>query len=234
MAELLEHIGQSRLAHNFILIGGTALALQLGHRTSEDLDFFSMDKDTSCPSIADMKAVCNSPRIGTTLRLSDQVHYDIAGIRVTFLQYPFAFHDSPQYFHGVPLASVLDLGAMKAHTIGRRAKIRDYIDLWKVLDSGIGLNDIIERANNLFNRSDQEFSAKSFLAQLTYYDDIPTTDVATIYERYGFSTPWNKVADDIATKVTKYVSAMTHLTTNNSAFVEDAENRADRDEVPKI
>ena len=62
---------------------------------------------------------------------------------------------------------------MKAFALGGRAKWKDYVDLWFILESGIQLSDIIQKAKMLFNTDTSTvFVDKIFLEQLTYYGDV--------------------------------------------------------------
>ena len=152
----------------FYLAGGTALALQLGHRISVDFDFFSPEPIAEIFLAKfyreflrdEVKEILNSPREFSVLA---------NGVKVTFLQYPFALVDDLVKDAGLKMASVREIGAMKAYTIGRRSEMKDYVDMRAVLLSGISLNEVCDLAEKKFG---QNFSRKMFLQQLVYLDDV--------------------------------------------------------------
>ena len=72
---------------------------------------------------------------------------------------------------------------MKAHALGRRAKWKDYIDLYFVMNRYQGINKIIKKAKNIFS---SEFNEKLFRSQLVYFKDIDYTE-KIIYMK-GFET----------------------------------------------
>jgi hypothetical protein len=163
----------------FYLAGGTALALQLGHRVSVDFDFFSAEpvKKEFLESFYkifaqnQVKEIFNTPQEFSVL--ADEV-------KITFLHYPFPLIDGLIKDGGLSMASIREIGAMKAYTIGRRAELKDYVDMRAVLFSGIHLNQICEDAENKFG---ENFSRKMFLQQLVYLDDVEDQVIQFLDER---------------------------------------------------
>jgi hypothetical protein len=151
----------------FYLVGGTAIALQLGHRRSIDFDLF---KPTSFVS----KKIVNKFSLSghqyeVTLRLPHQLNIMVLGVRATFYEFPYDIM-TPIDFKGVfRMPDLLTLAAMKAFAFGRRSKWKDYVDMYFLLRDKFNFEQISVRAYELFG---EEFSQKLFAAQLSYFDDI--------------------------------------------------------------
>lgn len=150
-----------------VLGGGTALALQLGHRMSVDLDFF-LPKPISLQFVARIQRLYKS--IETIIRTGDEFTFvSPQKVKITFLFYPY----SPLYarvnMKHVQSFHWKDIALDKAHTIGRRHEWRDYVDLYWCVRNGFALKNIIQGAEKKFGDS---FSAKLFLSQLVYLKDI--------------------------------------------------------------
>ncbi len=155
-----------RFSSQFGLVGGTAIALHLGHRQSIDFDLFS-NKPFDNAHIRKIIVKTNS---------IDRVVFDeegqytvlINGVRFTFLEYPFqlSFHRNAP--GGIRLPDLLTLAAMKAYALGRRAKWKDYVDMYFIIKK-YGLNRVTARARSIFVK---EFNEKVFRTQLSYFDDI--------------------------------------------------------------
>ena len=154
---------------NFVLYGGTALALRLGHRSSVDFDFFSSQTlDTEAlykiPFIADAEVLQREP---TALTLSvnppDPVKVSFFG------NIGFGRVSSPdQTADGVlAVASLLDLFGTKLKVLLQRVAARDYLDLAAILRTGIPLQDGLGAAVALYGN---EFPPTDAVKALAFYD----------------------------------------------------------------
>ncbi len=161
----------------FYLSGGTALALHLGHRQSRDLDFFTQNPLGRLPSLTGMKNVLSSFRtVEWELNTSEQVQWRLNDVSVTLLAYPFTHQFNYHSWRGLSVADARDVAVQKAYTVGRRAQARDYLDLHAVLTRGIvSLDDLVDMAQDTYRDA---FSARLFLQQLTYTQDLPDRDSA--------------------------------------------------------
>ncbi len=158
-----------------ILGGGTALALQLGHRQSIDFDFFC-SKLISSKLILKIKDIFGEIKI--LINNSDELTFLTPNkVKITFLYYPFKFNSQPLNFEDLKLLNILDISATKAYALNRRASIKDYIDIYTILKSGITLPQIIKKAINIFG---ELFSEKLFLSQLLFMEDIDPSSFGEI------------------------------------------------------
>ena len=176
---LLPHLSKIK---SYYLAGGTALALQIGHRISVDFDFFSDKKIPTSLYSEVKKTLPENIIVKPSVNNSDELTIFVDDTKVTFLYYPFPLVTSLIDRNGLYLASVKELGAIKAYTIGRRGEYKDYIDIYCLLSyKHTTLKEIIELANKKYKN---DFSDRLFLEQLAYLDDINSTDITLLKQEH--------------------------------------------------
>jgi len=162
---------------DFYLAGGTAIALHFGHRKSIYLDFFS-EKEFNNKIIA--KKLRKIGEISRVL-IDEKSEYTVivSGVKLTFLHYPFKASSiiEQDYFRTLDAVS---LAALKAYALGRRAKWKDYVDLYFVFQD-YSISDVVEEAKKIFS---QYFNTKNFYQQLSYFVDIDYSE--KVYYMKGF------------------------------------------------
>ena len=104
-----------------------------------------------------------------TRRVSEQINLIMNTVKITFFQYPYAIEANVDFENTFRMPDLLTLAAMKAYALGRRAKWKDYVDLYFLLRSYYTLDQIVQKADTLFG---QMFSGKLFRAQLAFHKDI--------------------------------------------------------------
>lgn len=156
---------------NFYLVGGTAIALQIGHRRSIDFDLFC-EKSIQPTKILD-KFHTQKFKTLVTRRVDEQLNLVVNDVKFTFFQYPFTIYPNIEFQGYVKIPDLLQLAAMKAYALGRRSKWKDYVDLFFILKQFHSIEDIVEKAYKIFG---DLFSEKQFRAQLMYFDDIDYTE----------------------------------------------------------
>lgn len=151
---------------DFGLVGGTAIALYLGHRQSIDFDLFSV-KPIISKSIR--SKIVKDNKIEKVI-INDKEEYTmiVDGVKVTFLFYPFKINFTKEFNKVIKIPDLLTLAAMKAYALGRRAKWKDYVDLFFIMEKK-GIKQVINRTKKIFR---VEFNEKMFRAQLSYFKDI--------------------------------------------------------------
>lgn len=162
------------------LAGGTALALQLNHRKSVDFDLFVKDPIGSSLR-RNIRAVFGDQPYD--VNTADQVTFPIdKSIEVTFLYYWYTPVRPLLPTPSLALASIEDIIADKAHTLGRRALWRDYVDLFVVMKHhDINIAQIIALATKKFGG---EFVKEQFLEQMSYFDDVAVVPIEFIAQSY--------------------------------------------------
>jgi len=145
------------------LVGGTALALQLGHRVSEDFDFFR-NKELDKSFISKVYKVFKGHNIKISFRHSEQVNLTIDSVRFNFVKYSYSPIFELKRFKGVNLAAPQEIALMKAFTLGMRITLKDYIDLYFILkEKIISLDEILQGCEQKYKK---EFNGRLFLEQL--------------------------------------------------------------------
>ena len=152
---------------NFGLVGGTAIALQIGHRRSIDFDLFA---NKPFDSMAIKRKISKNHRIQKTYKDEpDQYTLIISGVQFTFFNYPFKINFSKKFGENIKLPDLFTLAAMKVFALGQRAKWKDYVDLYFIIKKYHGLPEISKKAKQIFGSS---FNERIIREQLAYFDDI--------------------------------------------------------------
>ncbi len=169
----------------FGLVGGTAIALQIGHRESVDFDLFSL-KEFDIFKLK--KKVNREAFIGRVLREEEgQFAFFIDDVQFTFFHYPYPIVFSKKW-QGIMMPDLLTLAAMKVFALGRRAKWKDYVDLYFIIKDHYSINKICAKAKEIFQN---EFNEKIIREQLAYFDDINYSEPVVYKE--GFAVPDEEV-----------------------------------------
>ncbi|MEK7217713.1 MAG: nucleotidyl transferase AbiEii/AbiGii toxin family protein [Patescibacteria group bacterium] len=164
---------------DFYLAGGTALALQIGHRVSVDFDFFSNEKINK-NLLSKVKRFFDGFDVRPTINNSDELTVFINDTKVTFLKYPFPVIDDFVKLGKINSLSIGEIAATKAYSIGRRGVYKDYVDLYfTILEGRDSLEDVIKKSDKKFG---SEFNSRLFLEQLIFMDDIEYVDIRFLKE----------------------------------------------------
>ena len=155
----------------YYLVGGTAIALYLGHRRSIDFDMFKPSAINHKKNL-DRLVESGFPCMGTR-RVTEQMNLIVNDLKVTFFQYPFPIEPSEKLESYFRLPSLIQLAAMKAYALGRRSKWKDYVDLYFLLKEHFSIEEVSACATTLFG---DLYSEKMFRAQLCYFEDVDYTE----------------------------------------------------------
>jgi hypothetical protein len=161
----------SSFKREYYLVGGTAIALYIGHRRSIDFDLFKLS-DINHKRNLDKIAKFHLP-FTVTRRVKEQMNLTINEVKMTFFQYPFNIQAETSFDKYIQLPSLLDLAAMKAYALGHQSKWKDYVDLYFLLKDYFSIDEISHSAERIFG---ELFSDKLFRAQLVYFKDINYTE----------------------------------------------------------
>jgi hypothetical protein len=154
--------------NGYFLVGGTALALQLGHRKSDDIDLFTQN-ELQIPEITKylIQNHGNKFQIVNSQHMIFQVIID--GIKVDFIHHPFMLVEAPFHDNQIKYLGKKDIAAMKLHAIetdGSRAK--DFVDIFFLLDE-IPLENMFRHYQKKY-ATGNIFNAKRSLG---YFNDVP-------------------------------------------------------------
>lgn len=172
-------------SRNFYLVGGTAIALYIGHRESIDFDLFTPNKLNN-KSIKN-KIFDKKPKGVTVSRIfenTEQMHYLLNGVKFTFFNFNFKVPSGNKFENIIPLPSLLELAAMKAFALGGRGKWKDYVDLYFIVKSYHSIKEISDKAYQLF---EGHFNHKLFLQQLAFFKDLDYSEEVTFLKGFEVS-----------------------------------------------
>ena len=165
-AKLLPLVG--KFIKDFGLVGGTAIALQIGHRRSIDFDLFSA-KEFNNAKIRKL-ITASGRKIGKVYKdETGQFTFFVDQAQFTFFHYPFKIDFSVQFEKTLRMPDLLTLAAMKAYALGRRAKWKDYVDLYFIINKYHSIEKIVKSGKAIFKG---EFNERIFREQLSYFKDI--------------------------------------------------------------
>ena len=157
--ELLNLI--NKFYKGYYLVGGTAIAMHLGHRRSIDFDLFTATK-INHTAIKNQLAISKF-RYSLIVQKPDQIHFIVNSVKLTFFNFPFKISISTKYHEAFKMPDLLTLAAMKAFALGGRGKWKDYVDLYFILKNHYTLNEICQKATSIFGDS---FSPYLFQKQI--------------------------------------------------------------------
>ena len=164
-AENLVLLGKSKILGSAYLAGGTALALQIGHRISYDLDFFTDQKFKAQIFLKEMSRfkLYQHERVGWGTILGR-----LGNVKFSLFYYPYPLLRKPISFKNISIADIADISAMKIAAISERGTKRDFVDLYFILQK-ITLNEVF----NFYDRKYQKLSSNSvhIKKSLVYFED---------------------------------------------------------------
>lgn len=168
---VFEAVSKLNCIKPYLLVGGTALSLQIGTRQSEDLDFMKWRTsktermEVAWPQIERELVTIGEIQQKDILDI-DHVEYWVSGVKFSFYACPkYSPVSKPvDYLNNLRLADVKSIGAMKMEVMLRRSNFRDYYDIYSILKSGIPVNDLISLA---LTYSGHKLKSKNLLAILT-------------------------------------------------------------------
>ena len=157
----------SLFKREYYLVGGTAIALHIGHRESIDFDLFKL---TDLRKSDIYKKVISS-KFGYKFGYEnyEQLNLIINQVKFTFFSFPHKLPLNTEIKRVIKMPDLLTLAAMKAFALGRRAKWKDYLDLYFIIKDFYSVNEIANKASELFG---EMFSTKLFKMQLGYFKGI--------------------------------------------------------------
>lgn len=150
---IFDKISQLECIKSYILVGGTALSLQIGKRQSEDLDFMKwrtskLEKmEVDWPGIKkELESI--APIEHMNLMDIDHVEFVLAGVKVSFYASPrYSPVSNPVMIqNNLFAADLLSIGAMKMEVMMRRSNFRDYYDIYSLMQYGVDFHSMVDLA----------------------------------------------------------------------------------------
>jgi hypothetical protein len=181
-----------RLTEGWVLAGGTGLALQLGHRVSQDLDFF---REGPFDSLELAEALARAGPVSVHARSAGTLHVAIARMRVSFLaaRRPLLFPGT--IYRGLVVADPRDIAVMKVVAIGGRGSRKDFVDLYFFLRDGGSLESILEMVRQRFEGMD--LNEYHLLRSLVFFEDADAEPMPRMLRR----VTWSEIKKSIIAEV---------------------------------
>ena len=187
--DLLHGLMNEPLLDRTRLVGGTALALQLGHRTSIDLDLFGQ---VSCDEMQLQYCLKNHGQV-KVMSLSQNVKmFTVNGVKLGIVNYDNPWIDSLVQEENIRMASVSEIAAMKVRAIIGRGTRKDFVDLYYLLQR-FSMTRIME----LFHLKYPDFNDFIAIRSLLYFDDAEQMPMPMMQD----PTPWETMKDVIKQSV---------------------------------
>lgn len=188
---VLEKIKEISGIQDFYLSGGTALALQLGHRESEDLDFFT--KTSFQPQKLQEKLL----HYGTLKDVQIEegtLNLFMNNAKLQFLYYPYNLLEEFISWNGINLSSIIDIACTKLITISMRGSKKDFIDLYVILQQ-ITLEELFAKLDKKYTKV--QYNYPHILKSLVYFNDADNQPMPRMHKDFS----WKDVKDSIVKKV---------------------------------
>ncbi len=189
---LLRKIQSIKEFENLRLVGGTALALHIGHRHSIDLDLFGKFN----LSHNEVKQTIEKEKINLVLNYETNSIYSCIcdGIKVDIVNYPIAWFSSPIIEGGIQLASLEDIVAMKLKAVADRGSKKDFIDIYFLLNY-FSMEEMLQ----LFNKKFPEIALFMVVKSLTYFIDAEEQVMPKMF----IPTSWEAVKEKLCEEIRK-------------------------------
>ena len=179
---------------SFYLSGGTALTLQLGHRESEDLDFFTREKFN--PQLVQEKLSKINPLESTHIE-EGTLNTFLEKVKLQFLYYPYNLLEKPYEWNGINISSVIDIASTKLITVSDRGSKKDFIDIYVILKE--------RTLTELFNKLEEKYlnikyNQTHILKSLVYFEDADAQPMP----RMHIDIKWEEVKKALIEMVKKF------------------------------
>ena len=170
-SKIIDNLSRLECIRPYTLVGGTALAIQLGTRESEDLDFMSWRINKNDKREVDWPRIKKDlETIGKVEKVEifdlDHVEFILDGVKVSFYANPnySPLKEEIPFLNNIKLADRQAIGVMKIEVMLRRSKFRDYYDIFSLLQDGLSLKEMIDLA---LKYSGHKLKSKNLIAMLT-------------------------------------------------------------------
>jgi hypothetical protein len=167
--ELIQRLQADKLFESFVLVGGTSLALQIGHRISIDIDLFS---DLSFDAQFYLEYLEKEYSFSMQYMHTNTLKGIINGAFVDFITHSYPNLKEPIYTEGIRLLSKPDIAAMKVNAIsGNGTRSKDFVDIYFLLKE-YSFKDVIDFYGAKYGGRNEFHALKS----MTYFDDVNEED----------------------------------------------------------
>ncbi|MGI9037374.1 MAG: nucleotidyl transferase AbiEii/AbiGii toxin family protein [Gemmatimonadota bacterium] len=190
--EVVRRLESAGVLRDWTLAGGTGLALQFGHRYSEDIDLFRPDSVDAARLVSALAAIGETD---VQSRSDDTLHAVLDGLRVSFLaaRPPLLFPGTE--YRGLSVADPRDIAVMKIVAIGGRGSRKDFVDLYFYLKSGATLSGVFTLLERNF--TSLNYNEYHLLKSLAYFDDAELEPMPRMIRKVEWSEIRSHVEEEV-------------------------------------
>jgi predicted nucleotidyltransferase component of viral defense system len=182
----LKSLMEKDYLEQFVLVGGTALALQIGHRKSIDLDMFTIsDIDTDIL----LEKLKEDYSVVEKIKTKGALIIEIEGVKVDFIRFKYRFNYPVVYSDGIRLANIDDIAPMKLDAITGRGSKKDFFDLYYLLEQ-YSLDQMLQFFSAMYPHSTLFHVIKS----LAWFADADPQSPPKVLDK---KVTWGKVKERI-------------------------------------
>lgn len=168
------------------LAGGTALALQAGHRESVDLDFFTQESFEDVTPLR--RLLSGDPEFVADREAPGTLYGRLLGAKVSFISYPFFIPREPFLPYGcVQVLHERDIAVMKVIAISQRGKKRDFVDLYWYVTNRESLLDVCQRLPSQYPSVSHNY--QHIIKALMYFSDAEDDPMPALF----LDIDWEKI-----------------------------------------
>jgi predicted nucleotidyltransferase component of viral defense system len=172
---LLKKLQQLPLLKDLRLVGGTALALQLGHRHSIDLDFFGKIEEDSAQIVNQLNSNGFEAELKYDTKKDIKV-FLINGVKVDMVNYSYEWIDESIEDEGVRMGSLKDIAAMKLSAVTNRGTKKDFIDVYTLLKH-FSLKEML----HFYEQKYPHASIYNVIRSLCYFEDAEANPMPKMF-----------------------------------------------------
>jgi predicted nucleotidyltransferase component of viral defense system len=190
---ILEKSGVIQKAY---LAGGTALALQLGHRISYDLDFFTQEEFDAEMLLPEIEKISNFQLEQIAWRTILGKFEDVK-FSIFYYKYPLLY--TAKRFGMINIIDIRDIAAMKIAAIASRGTKRDFVDLYFICKENVSLRDAVQ----LYDKKYKNLAATEvhIMKSLIYFEDAEPDDMPEMLRE----TSWSAIKKYFENEIRKLV-----------------------------
>lgn len=191
---------------NCYLAGGTALTIQLGHRTSLDLDFYTWHKFSNQRILQLIRKHIHESQFDSR-QPEGTVQGKIMKVHFSLFHYDYPLIRQLLDLPPIKIASLEDIAAMKVVAIVQRAKQRDFIDIYYLIQK-LGLENIIKSTYQKYPWYEE--NNQIIFTSLTYFDEADNDKEINAIKLSDSKLSWKNVKNKLKAEVTNYLSQIKH------------------------
>jgi hypothetical protein len=182
--KVLRQLAVLPILQDFTFVGGSALAVYLGHRLSEDIDLFTWQTNLQALQIQNTLQNSDFEQIRVVNLSPQQADFVVDGVKVTFFANGWQELENRKHlFDNLFIAELATLAVMKVNTLFLRAKYRDYYDLYTLNNECFKVSELFEMTATKM----KNLSKTLFQRALVFIDDIADENIQHLKPKKNIS-----------------------------------------------